>query len=157
MTHPLTHLPVEHTAHCSKPAWRHACTLVLVSTVTECVFNPTSTPTHYYSFCLDFCYPACVALVLSCLWTSLSCAWGLFPLCSTHSELWDSPKPCPEKVDWLFRGHANGSHGSVTSAKEVYSQLHGIRQDCGCISQYAVVCAVFSSIGKKGQDNTSLP
>lgn len=45
----------------------------------------------------------------------------------------------------------------MTSAKEVYSQLYGIRQDYGCISQYAVVYAVFSGSGKKGQDNTSLP
>lgn len=44
MPRPLTPLPVEHTAHCSKPAWRHACTLVLVSTVTKCVFIPPPPP-----------------------------------------------------------------------------------------------------------------
>lgn len=50
----------------------------------------------------------------------LSFAWGHFPLHSEHPELWDSPKPCPEEVDWSFRGHARGSCGSVASAKQVY-------------------------------------
>lgn len=43
------------------------------------------------------------------------------PLYSKHCELWDSPEPCPEKVDGSFCGHAQGSWGSVASAKEVYS------------------------------------
>lgn len=157
LTHLLTRLPVEHIAHYSKPAWRHACALVLVSMITKCVFIPTPTPTHYCSFCLDFCCPACVALFLSCLWTSLSCAWGLFPLCSTHSELWDSPKSCPEEVDWSFCVYPNGSCGSVASAKEDYLQLHGICLGSVYISHYAMIYAVFSSSGKKGQDSTSLP
>lgn len=33
-------------------------------------------------------------------------------------------------------------------------QLHGIQQDCGCATQYAMIYAAFSSIGKKGQEST---
>lgn len=40
---------MEHIAHCSKPAWRHACALVLVSMITKCVFIPSPRPTIVHS------------------------------------------------------------------------------------------------------------
>lgn len=74
------------------------------------------------------------------------------PLYSKHSELWDSPEPFPEKVDWSFCGHAQGSWGSVASAKEVYSS---------CMESSQIVagspnspCMHSQAVGRKARKGT---
>lgn len=114
--HSLTHLTVEHKAHCNKPARRMAVSWLRFPLSLNTFFLLLPPPTVAHSVT-----PACVALFLLWLWTSLSFVWWHSPFHSEHPELWDSPKPCPEEVDWSFRDHACGSCGSVASAKQVYS------------------------------------
>lgn len=150
--HPsFTHFTGEQKTHCSKPAWRMPVPSFWFPDNLMCfILLP-----HPLLLILSRLLLSWLVWLCSCYAFGLHCPVSEVTFPSPPSILSSGIVPSPAQRGWT--GHSMAILMSVLVLWHLQGglfQLHGIQQDCGCVTQYATIYAAFSSSGKKGQEST---